>query len=100
MLGPFDLKVEELCKDSTDGQRMPLSLLLTSAEDIILAPMEFSPKSEVELAVYPPMTNTLELNERPGPGEIVLLQIGHNTVRQVVAQRDDDILTPEQVKQH
>ena len=29
----------------------------------------------------------------------MLLQVGHNTVRQTVVKRDDDILTPEQVKQ-
>ena len=30
----------------------------------------------------------------------MLLQIGPNTVRQVVVQRDDDILTPAQLKEH
>ena len=79
---------------------MPLSLLLASVEDITLAPLEPVTATEVELAIYPPMTATFELENRPGPGEIVLLQIGHNTVRQAVVQRDDDILTPEQLKQH
>ena len=30
----------------------------------------------------------------------MLLQMGANKVRQVVVKRDDDVLTPEQLKQH
>jgi len=52
------------------------------------------------LELHPPMTNAFELEHQPGPGEIVLLQIGENTVRQTVVKRDDDILTTEQVKQY
>ena len=56
--------------------------------------------SYVELAVYPPMTNTLSnLPREPKSGEIVLLQIGPNTVRQVVVQRDDDMCTLAQLKE-
>ena len=40
------------------------------------------------------------LARNPKSGEIVLLQIGRNTVRQVVVQRDDDILAPAQLKEH
>ena len=72
--------------DSRD--RMPLSLLTAPAESLILAPpLELNHESCVELAVYPPATNMFELSDlpkQPGRGEIVLLQMGHNEVRQVV----------------
>ena len=46
------------------------------------------------------MINTMSnLPRNPNAGEIVLLQIGPNTVWQVVVQRDDDILTPAQLKE-
>ena len=53
-----------------------------------------------ELAIYPPMTNTVGLERQPQPGEIVLLQMGQNTVRQAVVKRDDDLLTPQQLKEN
>ena len=88
--------------DSHD--RMPLSLLTAPAESIILAPpLELDHESYAELAVYPPATNMFELSDlpkQPERGEIVLLQMGHNQVRQVVVKRDDDLLTPEQLKEH
>ena len=56
------------------------------------------PASYAELAVYPPMTNTIE-GVSPGRGEIVALQVGPAAVRQVVVKRDDDILTPAQLKE-
>ena len=47
------------------------------------------------------MSNTLgHIPRKPKPGEIVLLQVGPNTMRQEVVQRDDDILTPGQRKEH
>ena len=80
---------------------MPLPLLQAPAEELILAPpLELSHDSSVELAVYPPATNMLDLQDRPGEGEIVLLQMGPNKVRQVVVKRDDDILTGAQLKEH
>ena len=46
------------------------------------------------------MSNTLShLPRKLEQGEIVLLQVGPNTMRQVVVQRDDDILTPAQLKE-
>ena len=55
----------------------------------------------VELAIYPPMTNTLKLETaQPQGNDIVLLQIGSNTTRQQVVQRDDDLLTPAQIKEN
>ena len=46
------------------------------------------------------MTNTIKLDQQPGRGEIVLLQMGQNIVRQTAVKRDDDILTPLQLKEH
>ena len=79
---------------------MPLSLLTANVDEVTLADPGFEVSaSYVELAVYPPMANTLSrLPREPKSGEIVLCRIGPNTVRQVVVQRDDDILTPAQLK--
>ena len=91
---------EEVTPDELDD-RLPLSLLSAPTEELILVPpIELNHDTHVELAVYPPATNMLDLSERPQQGEIVLLQMGANKVRQVVVKRDDDILTPEQLKQH
>ena len=52
------------------GDRMPLSLLTAPVEELILVPpIELNLESHVELAVYPPETNVLDLEDRPGPGE-------------------------------
>ena len=79
---------------------MPLSLLTATADNIVLGPPLDCNNQEVELAVYPPMTNTIKLDQQPGRGEIVLLQMGQNIVRQTCVKRDDDILTPLQLKEH
>ena len=84
--------------------RMPLTLLTAPAEELILAePIDNITETHVELGVSSAAANMMELSDverRPGHNEIVLLQMGHNTVRQVVVQRDDDILTPDQLKSH
>ena len=66
----------------------------------MVPPLELNHDTHAELAVYPPATNMLDLSEKPKEGEIVLLQMGANKVRQVVVKRDDDVLTPEQLKEH
>jgi len=93
---------EELKKETRDelNDRLPLTLLTANVDEVTLAEPSDINASYVELAVYPPMTNTMShLPRKPQPGEIVLLQVGPNTVRQVVVQRDDDILTPAQLKE-
>ena len=82
------------------SDRMPLSLLNVPAESIVLAtPLEVSQDQYVELAIYPPMTRTLALDREPKNDDIVLLQMGYNTVRQAVVKRDDDTLTQSQLKE-
>ena len=78
-----------------------MALLTANVDEVTLAePNTDNNASYVELAVYPPMTNTLShLPREPQSGEIVLFQIGPNTVRQVVVQRDDDMLTRAQLKE-
>ena len=83
------------------GDRMPLSLLTAPANDIVLGtPLELPTEQTVELGIYQHMTSTLELDHKPGHGEIILLHMGHNTVRQAVVKRDDDLLTPAQLKEN
>ena len=78
--------------EEDEGQRMPLSLLQCSPEDLMVGePVEVTAAEYAELAVYPPMTNTVRLERQPEPGEIVLLQMGQNTVRQAVVKRDDEL---------
>ena len=56
---------------------MPLSLLTAPLDSIVFGePMEVSTAEYVELAVYPPMTNTFDLKCRPQRVEIVSLQVG------------------------
>ena len=82
------------------SDRLPLSLLSANIDEVTLANADFTPSERfVELAVYPPMSNTLSMTSRkPEAGEIVILQVGPNTMKQAVGQRDDDILTPQQLK--
>ena len=56
---------------TTSGQRLPLnlftSLLTVPAQSVIVGPPMYECDApHVELAVYPPMTNTLDLETRPG----------------------------------
>ena len=65
---------EEVTPDDLDD-RLPLSLLSTPTEELVLVPpIELNQDTHVELPVYPPATNFLDLRERPQQGEIVLLQ--------------------------
>ena len=60
---------------------MPLTLLTAPADEIVLAaPLECYDQ-HLEQAVFPPMTNTLQLEGQTGRGEIVLLQMGQHIVR-------------------
>ena len=84
---------------------MPLSLLMTPPEDIHLdkvpEPTDSGIEDEyVELGIYAPRSHIFDLDDEPGDDEMVLIQMGHNTVRQAVVQRDDDLLTAEQLKKH
>ncbi len=54
----------------------------------------------VELGIYAPSSHLLDLDDKPGDDEMVLIQMGHNTAQQAVVQRDDDLLTAEQLKTH
>jgi hypothetical protein len=95
---------EELKKETRNelDDRMPLSLLTADVDEVTLAePSTDVSASYVELGVSPPMTNTLSyLPRQPQPGEVVLLQVGPNTMRQELVQIDDNILTPAQLKEH
>ena len=83
-----------------EPKRMPLCYF-RSVEPSALTPMPSTTnKGYVELSVCRPMTNTMDLEVRPQRGQMVLLQIGPNNVRQEVVQRDDDVLTSAQLKEH
>ena len=97
---PLPTEMHE-AKHDDQSDRMPLSLLCANIDAVTLAePLNEIDQEFVELAVYPPMSNTLSVVPRQlEPGEIVLLQVGPNTMRQEVVKRDDDILTPAQLKE-
>eukprot|EP00974_Lingulodinium_polyedra_P123629 11187508-Lingulodinium_polyedra.AAC.1 len=80
--------------------RMPLHMLNSPEEheELVLYSEDALP-DEVELAIYPPMTTTVECGGQAKDNDMVLLQMG-KSVRQTVVQRDDDVLTPEQLKTH
>ena len=67
-------KAEEDEVDQQTYDRMPLELWTVSPENITLAPpQQATPQEMVELAIYPPMTNTVPLEQQPAPNEIELL---------------------------
>ena len=69
-------------QEEDEGQRMPLSLLTCSPDDLYVGdPVEVSAAEYAELAIYPPRTNTVGLERQPEPGEIVLLQMGQHTAQ-------------------
>ena len=68
---PEELK--EVTRNKLDD-RLPLSLLIANVDEVTLAePSADISASYVELAVYPPLTNTMShLPRKPQSGEIVL----------------------------
>ena len=93
---PGEAVVQDECDD-----RLPLTLLSAATDELIQPPpLELNRDSHVELAVYPPETNLLDLTTRPQADEMVLLQMGVNKVRQTVVKRDDDVLTPAELQEH
>ena len=96
-------RLQESASDKVASQvhdRMQLSLLNITADNVVLAEPLTEWDSHIELGIYPPMTNAVKLGRKLQPGEIVLLQMNENTVRQAVVHRDDDVLTSDQLKQH
>eukprot|EP00974_Lingulodinium_polyedra_P080069 7754864-Lingulodinium_polyedra.AAC.1 len=70
--------------------RMPLRLLnIPEEHEALVLYSEDALPDEVELAIYPPMTNTVECGGQVKDSGMVLLQLG-KSVRQTVVQRDDD----------
>ena len=98
---PLGTEMEQTTRNELDD-RLPLTLLLANVDEVTLVePIIAAEVDHVELAIYPPMTNTMSnLPRKPKQGEIVLLQVGAKTVRQEVVQRDDDLLTSAQLKEH
>ena len=84
LASPMAEEVEPVSNDDA-MDRMPLSLLTAPAESIVLAPpWSESDAKHVELAVYPPMTNAVQLDQPLQRGEIVLIHLGPHTVRQTM----------------
>ncbi len=56
---------------------------------------------EVDFAVYPPRTYSVPNQPRQvSNDEVVSFEVDHRGTRREIIQRDDDILTPQQVQQH
>ena len=85
------------------GDRLPLTHMLPDYfPTTVLPPLTDNNNAFVELSFMQPMTNLIQL-EQPhalDPGEMVLLQMTENSARQVVVKRDDDLLTPSQIKEN
>eukprot|EP00974_Lingulodinium_polyedra_P108941 10543454-Lingulodinium_polyedra.AAC.1 len=54
----------------------------------------------VDLAIYPPMTGTVQLARLARRGGTALLQSGAESARRAVVQRDDDVFVTEQLKEN
>jgi len=89
-----------------DEGRLPLSLwaidpdFLRNSDPIIFDEADLD--DEVELWVYHPMTATIpELPDNLNEKSIVVFKTSEsNDVRREIIQRDDDLLTPQQIKEH
>ena len=52
-----------------------------------------------EIAFYPPMCQSIpNLPRKPGPDEMVVYKVTQQSARAEVVKRDDDVLTPQEVK--
>ena len=81
--------------------RMPLSLMQAQSH-LRVEPPSLATKLDdhAEFIVMQPMTNAMPLERPLHHDEVVLLQMAQNSVRQTVVKRDDDLLTPAQIKEH
>ena len=84
--------------------RLPLEYLQQSYLDMEVRPPEkLEPMDEesstAELAIYPPMTNTVPDAPYVGPNEMLVYKTSKQSgTRRLITQRDDDLLTPEEVR--
>ena len=63
-----------------------------------LEPMD-EESSTAELAIYPPMTNTVPDAPHVGPDQMLVYKTSKQSgTRRLATQRDDDRLTPEEVR--
>ena len=88
---------------------MPLGLLGSTEMLTSVYNAEFDFRDELyddeevlcELAIYPPMCNTVPDAPHVAENEVLVFQTSaKSATRRIVVQRDDDILTPEQVNEH
>ena len=101
---PVDIETiqNHVAKEDSGNQthdRMPLTRLNVSQENVPqVAPAsgDFEAQ-EVELAVYPPMTNALTLKQLPTSNEMVLFRLNSKGATQEVARQDIQLLTAEQL---
>ena len=102
---------EEFLDDSV--YRTPLSLFTSDCDEVLdqntlasfrsdgLLGQDAAPLDDsVELAYYWPMTNLLDFDDRVQEGELVLASMSRsNDVKRQVVVKEDDLLTPNEVKQ-
>ena len=89
--------------------RMPLGLLSSTEMLTTVYNAQYDYREELyddeqvlcELAIYPPMCKTVPDAPFVAEDEVLVFQTSaKSATRRVVAQRDDDLLTLEQVKEH
>ena len=84
--------------------RLPLEYLQQTYLDMeVRPPFTMEPLDEgdytVELAIYPPMTNTIPDAPYVGPDQMLVYKTSKQSgTRRLVMQRDDDLLTPEETR--
>ena len=88
---------------------MPLSLLGSTELLTSVYNTEFEFRDELyedeevlcELAICPPMCNTVPDSPDVASDEVLVFQTtAKSSTRRVVVKRDDDVLTPDQVQEH
>ena len=100
---------EAVSRESELDDRMPLGLLSSTELLTSVCNTQFDYREELyddeqvlcELAIYPPMCKTVPDAPFVAEDEVLVFQTSaKSATRRVVVQRDDDLLTPEQVKEH
>ena len=103
------LSAEAVSRESELDDRMPLGLLSNTEMLTTVYNTQFDYREELyddeqvlcEHTIHPPMCKTVPDAPFVAEDEVLVFQTSaKSATRRVVVQRDDDLLTPEQVNEH
>ena len=82
---------------------LPIGLLRADCSHLIMVPLDLEKAEPTEehreIAFHPPVCQSIpNLPRKPGPDEMVVYKVTQQSARAEVVKRDDDVLTPQEVK--